>query len=319
MRCLITGDPVRNIQPRFDTSIRLAAELIRRGWRVDYCDLSRCDPSQSSQKYLAQLPVQEILTVDPSAKDFLKLGEVTTRAVEQYALILQRKDPPVDDAYKAHARIFTQAPRHILQINNPDQTWRYSEHALPADYPQYSIPTQVCKSFDEFRKAVRSQKSEAVVKPFDECSGIGIEFYPNDLPDDQLKVYWEQRKPAVIVQPFIEEISKSGDLRILVMNGKVMGQVLRVPRPGSRLANLHQGATGQAYTPSKFQLEACEVIGNDLAQKGLYLLGLDFIGERISEINITCPSAMAQINEVMFKKTEIELVNEIESLRYRLQ
>ena len=168
-------------------------------------------------------------------------------------------------------------------------------------------------------QAVRAQESEAVVKPFDECSGVGIEFLPNDVPEPKLREYWEQRKPAVIVQPFIEEIHKSGDLRILVMNGKVMGQVLRVPREGSRLANLHQGATGRAYTPSAFQLQACEVIGRDLAKKGLYLLGLDFIGEKISEINITCPSAMAQINEVMNKRTEIELVNEIESLRYQLQ
>lgn len=316
-KCLIVGDPARNIQPEFDSSIRLAAEFLRRGWQVDYCDLSTADLELSPREYLSRLPAQRILEVNPNSTNFLRLDFSRPEPVTEYAVILQRKDPPVDESYRAHSRMFTAAPKSILQINNPNQTWRYSEHALPADYPKYGVPTYVCQTFDTFLKTVRRQDGECVVKPYDECSGNGIEFFQSDISEEKLREYWETRQPAVIVQPYLEEITRSGDLRILVMNGKVLGSVMRVPRQGSRLANLHQGATGRAHTPSAIQLEACQVVGRDMAQKGLYLLGLDFIGDQLSEVNITCPSAMAQINKVMHKRIEIEVVNEIEALRYR--
>lgn len=304
------------MQPRFDTSLRLMAELLRRGISVDFCDLTQADASRSTADYLNHIPVQSVKAADPDASSFLRLGADRQARVQDYAVILHRKDPPVDAFYKAHAQHYARAPQHIVHMNHPDQTWRYSEHALPCDYPQYSIPTFVCSSLAEFTRAVRAQPGEAVAKPENECSGVGVEFFKSDVPDATLATYWDKWKPEIIVQPFVDEITKSGDLRILTFNGKILGSVLRVARAGSRLANLHQGASWRAWEITPRQREAAEFIGHDLARKGLYLLGLDFIGERISEINITSPSAMVQINEVMGKRTEIELVNEIEALRF---
>lgn len=319
MKWLLAADPIEKIQPRFDTSLRLTAEALRRGIAVDYCDLTRADASRATREYLARIPVRPVIAARPEQAEFLQLGAPQTARVEEYAVILQRKDPPVDDFYVSHAKHFAAAPRSIVQINNPDQSWRYSEHALPADYPTHSIPTQVCRSEREFVRAVRALKPEAVAKPENECSGVGVSFFRADAPEAELRAYWEQWKPMIVVQPFVDEITKSGDLRILTFNGKILGSVLRVARPGSRLANLHQGASWRSWDITPAQRAAAEQIGKDLSSKGLHLLGLDFIGDRISEINITSPSAMVQINEVMRKRTEVELVNEIESLRYQRQ
>jgi len=134
------------------------------------------------------------------------------------------------------------------------------------------------------------------------------------VTDDALRDYWEQWQPQVIVQPFLEAIETSGDLRILTINDKVLGSVLRVPTGGSRLANLHQGATAARLEPTPHQLEACRVVAEDLNPLGLYLLGLDFIGEDLTEVNFTSPTTIVQINQVNGIRADIDLVDELERM-----
>jgi glutathione synthase len=313
-RYLIAADPVARIQPVYDTSIRMAAELIARDIEVDYLDLTRTNVNLPHAQYLAELPVQRIFSSDPARTPCLELGSPCLADVSEYAVILQRKDPPVDDMYRAYATHFAQAPAHILQINNPAEAMAHSEHELPMRYPEFSIPTLRCETFVDFVRAVRAQSGEAVAKPENQCSGFGIAFFKNDAHEAELKKQWDEWGPA-IVQPYLDEITRSGDLRILVINKKILGSVLRVPRAGSRLANLHQGATGRAFTPTPRQLEAVRVVSEDLTPRGLYLLGLDFIGDQLSEVNITSPSALQQINEVTGLRTQGPLIDAIEELR----
>ena len=121
---------------------------------------------------------------------------------------------------------------------------------------------------------------------------------------------------SIALQPYIPEVTTQGDLRIVVMNCKVMGSVLRRPKPGSRLANLHQGGSAHFFSPTERQLKACDVISRDLISKGLYLLGLDFIGDYLTEVNITCPSAIPQINQVMGIRAEKGMVDEMVTLAH---
>mgnify|MGYP000870226829 CR=1 FL=1 len=314
-RYLVCVDPLIKIQPKFDTSLRLTEELLSRGIEVDWLDLSKTDTSLPSERYLAELPVQNVLECEPENSLFISVGPVERRPITDYAVILQRKDPPVDDAFRAYARHFAAAPKSILQINDPTAATSYSEHLLPMEFPELSIPTQLCRSFEETLRAVRASRPEAVLKPVHECSGIGVTFLKPDAPEAEVRAYWERWAPEVVVQPYQEEITKSGDLRILVMNRRVLGSVLRVPRAGSRLANLHQGASSAAWTPTPRQLEASRLIADRLTPKGLYLLGLDFIGDVVSEINITSPSALVQINLVQNSRIQVDLVDEIEKLR----
>ena len=94
----------------------------------------------------------------------------------------------------------------------------------------------------------------------------------------------------------------------------MLGSVLRVPADGSRLANLHQGATAAALEPTPRQLEACRAVADDLGPMGLHLLGLDFIGEHLTEVNITSPTTIVQINQVNGIRADIDLVDELERM-----
>lgn len=319
-RYLITGDPAHTIKPTKDTSIRMAAELLARGIEVEYCNLFDCNIDQTASDYLAKIPTQKILSVDPAAKDFMPLAATKFRAVTDFDVILHRKDPPVDNFFMASMKAFAAAPSEVLQINSPLEVIRHSEKELATLFPEYMTPTKICESFEQMVGAVRdfgAKSGEAVLKPFNESSGIGVEFHPVDVEEKILRKYWEARKPKVVVQPFLKEITQSGDLRILVINTKIIGAVLRVPAKGSRLGNFYQGATAAYFEPTPWQMDAAAVISKKLLHRGLYLLGLDFIGDHLSEINVTSPTCLAQINEVSGIYGEKILIDECESLRLK--
>ena len=313
-RYLIVADPVETLNPEFDLGVCVSRELIARGIAVDYLDLLASDAGQPSDRYLAALPVREILSSDAGRDPFWELGPARTAAVGEYRVILQRKDPPVDATFIDYARHFEAVPDSIVQINRPPATYELSEHTVILRYPEFAAPTVICGSLDELMAAVRRQPGEAVLKPKSTYCGIGVTFVPNGAPEQELRGVWERWGPEVIVQPYLEAIEETGDLRILTINDRVLGSVLRVPAPGSRLANLHQGASAARLDPSPRQLEACRAVAADLNPMGLHLLGLDFIGDHLTEVNFTSPTTIVQINRVNGIRADVDLVDELERM-----
>jgi glutathione synthase len=313
-RYLIVADPVETLNPTFDLGVCISQELIERGISVDYLDLLGSDPQQESERYLESLPVREVRSADAARAPFWELGEIRTASVEEYRVILQRKDPPVDDRFVMYSRHFESTPEHIVQINRPPATYELSEHTVILRYPEYAAPTRVCSSYDELVAAVRSFEGEVVGKPKSTYCGIGVTFLSSAASEVELKAFWSQWQPEVIIQPYLHEIEETGDLRILTINERVLGSVLRIPASGSRLANLHQGATAAALAPTAHQLQACRAVAADLNPLGLYFLGLDFIGDHLTEVNFTSPTTIVQINQVNNIRADVELVDELERM-----
>jgi len=313
-RYLLVADPVDSLNPEFDLGVCVATELIARGIAVDYLDLLASDVNLTSETYLSRLPVREILSSDAHSDSFWVLGDPRRADIRDYRVVLQRKDPPVDDLFRAYCRHFERAPESIVQINRPPATYQLSEHTVIQRYPDYAARTFVCSSFEDMVAAVRRMPGEVVLKPKSTYCGIGVSFVDNDVLESELMSYWEQWRPEVIVQQYLQAIEDSGDLRILTINDRVLGSVLRVPAEGSRLANLHQGALARVLEPTAHQLEACRVVAADLNPMGLYLLGLDFIGEHLTEVNFTSPTTIVQINQVNGIRADVELVDELERM-----
>jgi glutathione synthase len=313
-RYLLVADGLDDLNPEFDLGVCVSTELIGRGIAVDYLDLPATDPEQSSDDYLANLPVREVLSSDADREPFWELGPERSADVSEFRVILQRKDPPVDESFISRTRHFVEAPQEIVQINRPPATYELSEHTAALRFPEYAAPTAICTNLEELIDAVRDLPGEAVLKPENTYCGIGIEFFEPGVSDEQLAAYWDEWKPHVIVQPFLEAIESSGDLRILTINDKVLGSVLRVPTQGSRLANLHQGATAQRLEPTSRQLAACRAVAEELNPLGLHLLGLDFIGDDLTEVNFTSPTTIVQVNRVNGIRADIELVDELERM-----
>lgn len=314
-RFLIVADPLERLQPEFDLGVCVSAELLRRGHEVDYLDLLASDRDAPPEEYLSDLPVRRITAADRTAERFWELEGETRRGIEEYGIVLHRKDPPVDADYVLFTSKFEAAPPTTVQVNRPPAIHELSEHLLPLRWPEFAAPTTVCTSLQELTEAVRSVDGEAVAKPEGTYCGIGITFLAPDVGEEELVRFWDRWGPKVSVQPFLPAIRDSGDLRILTIDGVVLGSVLRVPREGSRLANLHAGGIARPFDPTPGQLEACRVVADDLRPLGLHLLGLDFIGEDLTEVNITSPTLIVQINEVSGTRADIRLVDELERLR----
>ncbi len=313
-RYLIVADPVTTLNPVFDLGVCVSRELLSRRFEVDYLDLLSHDASLPTSQYLETLPVRQIFSADARRDPFWELGEPRTAAAGEYDVILQRKDPPVDDVFVAHHRHFIDVPENVLQINRPPATYDLSEHSIVLRYPQYAAPTVVGRSFDELVDAVRSQDGEVVCKPMNTYCGIGVTFVSAETPVDQLRSFWQEWAPEVIVQPYLPAIESSGDLRILTLGDRVLGSVLRVPAEGSRLANLHQGATAESLEPTAHQLACCRDVAADLNPLGLHLLGLDFIGEHLTEVNFTSPTTLVQINQVNGIRADRDMVDQLQRM-----
>lgn len=313
-RYLIVADPVDSLDPTFDLGVCVSRELLARGFEVDYLDLLAHDAELPTAEYLSALPVRRILASDAGASPFWRLGPRRKVEAGRYHVILQRKDPPVDEVYVRHHRHFAHLAGDVLQINRPPATYQLSEHTLALRWPQWAAPTWVCGSPEELVATVRRNRDEVVLKPKGTYCGIGITFVTPDAPREGLEAFWREWGPEVIVQPYLRAIEDSGDLRILVIGQRVLGSVLRVPREGSRLANLHRGATAARLDPTARQLECCRAVAADLEPLGIHLIGLDFIGEHLTEVNVTSPTTIVQINQVNGIRADVDLVDELERM-----
>jgi glutathione synthase len=148
-RYLIVADPLKSLLPEFDLGVCLSREILARGIEVDYLDLLASNRHQTSDDYLAALPVRPILEVPEGEAEFWELGDQRSAPVEDYKVILQRKDPPVDKVFVEYHRHFEAAPEDIVQINRPPMSYVMCEHTAALDFPEYAAPTTVCQSLDE--------------------------------------------------------------------------------------------------------------------------------------------------------------------------
>jgi glutathione synthase len=318
MDFLVLADPPEKLKPRGDTTLPIMRELLRRGHQVYYCDIFKEDLSKAPVKYLAELHSMKVLEVDPSQGDFLKLQHPELRAASDFDVILNRKDPPMDEKYLSMLKHFEALEPHVLQVNEPAAIGGTLEHEYPILYPAHSIPTQKCLNIKELFLAIdQNLEGETVVKPHDSAAGFGIKRFKHGISEKQLSHIYGDGSFPLITQPFIPNIRELGDVRILTMNAKFVGSILRRAAPGGWLSNLAQGGSAEPHIPTHAQMQAVHEIAPELASKGLYLVGFDFIGDQLSEINVTSPTCLVQINEFSGQRREEIIVNELEQLAKR--
>lgn len=314
-RVLVTADPLDRLDPRFDLGVYLSEELLARDLRVDYLDLEGVQPPGAMGDLMERLPVRRVLRVDLEHRPPWELGPEEEVPATAYGVILHRKDPPVDERYRAWHEPFAALPRSIVQINRPPATYELSEHTLHLRFPRWAAPTSICRSAAELEAAVRATDSvEVVLKPLNTYCGMGIQFVPKDVPAEKLQEFWEEWGPVVTSQPYLEVVTSDGDIRVLTIGQEVLGAVRRLPPEGSRLANLHAGGVAASAQPTAEQLEACREVAAALEPEGLFLLGLDFIGGRLTEINFTSPTLLVQIEELSGGSPRTRLADELERL-----
>lgn len=287
-------DPIANIKPHKDTSFRLALEAQARGHEVLYFELTDLFIDGSVPYGSARS-----LRVTDRSENFYELGERQLMKLGDVDIIIMRKDPPFDMEFVYATHILDLAQRDgALVANRPESLRDCGEKLYTAWFPDLIPGMLVTRSADQIR-AFHKKHKDIIIKPLDGMGGASI--FRVDSAGNNLGVIIEtltnHGETYTMVQEYLPAI-KDGDKRILIINGEAAPYALaRIPSAGETRGNIAAGGTGRPQPLSESDWAIARAIGPTLKEKGLYLVGLDVIGDRVTEINVTSPTCMREIED----------------------
>jgi glutathione synthase len=298
----IQMDPIESINIDTDSTFVLALEAQRRGHLLHH--YLPQDLTYSQGTVLATVRPLEVRRVKG---DHFRLGEAELIELDEVDIVLMRQDPPFDMAYLTATHLLEHVHPRTYVINDPIQVRNAPEKLFVAHFPQLMPPTLITSNRDEI-KAFRAEHGEIVIKPLFGNGGSNV--FHVDIEDDNLNALLEMftqlyREP-IIVQRYLPEV-RLGDKRIILIDGRPAGAVRRVPMAGEARANLHVGARAEKTTLTPREQEICAVIGPELKSRGLVFAGIDVIGDYLTEINVTSPTGIQEINRFDNVSLEVEM------------
>ncbi len=233
----------------------------------------------------------------PGGKHF-EHGAVETLDLAAMDVILMRQDPPFDMAYITATHLLEHVQDEVLIVNDPVSVRNAPEKLFATHFDGLMPPTLITSNRDAVA-AFRAEHGEIILKPLFGNGGAGVFHLRRD--DDNLNALIEMftgmsREP-IMVQRYLPEI-RQGDKRIILIEGEPVGAVLRVPPAGEARANLHVGGRADKTTLTKRERDICDAIGPTLAEQGLLFVGIDVIGDYLTEINVTSPTGIQEINRL---------------------
>ena len=294
MQLAFVLDPLEGIKSYKDSSYAMMEEAARRGHGlfVLHQEGLLCRDGQVRANVW---PIE--LTADPYA--WYRLGEPAERLLSEFDAVLMRKDPPFDMEYVYSTYLLELAQRqgaHV--INRPAALRDYNEKFSITRFTQFTVPTLVTRLETELR-AFLAEQGDIVLKPLDGMGGASVFRLHRNDPNIGvvIETLTHYGRRTIMAQRYIPEIVH-GDKRILLIDGKPAPFALaRIPKPGETRGNLAAGGRGVAQPLSSRDREIAETVGAALREDGLLLVGLDVIGDYLTEINVTSPTGMREIHD----------------------
>ncbi|MCB9943633.1 MAG: glutathione synthase [Geminicoccaceae bacterium] len=219
-------------------------------------------------------------------------------------VVLMRQDPPFNLAYITATHLLERIHPQTLVVNDPASVRNAPEKLFVTQFPDFMPPTLITYDTDEVR-AFRKEHGDIIVKPLYGNGGAGIFLLKRDDPNlaSLMETFRGFLNEPLMIQRYIPEIRK-GDKRIILVDGKAAGGVNRVPAASETRANLHVGGRAEKTALTRREMEICEALGPTLSEKGLIFVGIDVIGDYLTEINVTSPTGLQEIGR--FDGTSLE-------------
>jgi glutathione synthase len=297
MHILFIADPLESFKIYKDTTFSMMREAQRRGHT-----LSACGPQdirwQQGEPVTAR--VRDItLTGKPDIWFTDKHPALRAQALRDFGAVLMRKDPPFDSEYFYATHLLEQAEREGAKVFNKPRALRdHPEKLAIMEFAQYISPTLVTRSADDVKR-FHAEHRDIILKPLDGMGGMGIFRVKDDALNlgGIIETLNKDGAQTLMVQKFIPAITQ-GDKRVLVIGGKpVPFSLARIPQGTEVRGNLAAGGKGVAQPLSPRDWEIAQALGPTLAARGLMLVGLDIIGDCLTEINVTSPTCFQEIND----------------------
>ena len=295
MKILLILDPLASLKPQKDSSLAIMREAAKRGHELHVCEQHDVFLQQEKVQFLAQRLTFKDAEID--SEFMYELGEKQTLKPAEFNAVINRKDPPFDNEYLYLTYLLELAVNQgATVLNNPQSVRDWNEKLAVTHFPQFT-PAFLVTAKEHLIRAFLSEHQDIIVKPLDGMGGSGI--FRLKIDDPNLGVILETAtqfgSKTIMAQRYLPAILQ-GDKRIIVIDGKPLDYALaRIPKLGETRGNLAAGGTGIAQLLTRKDREIAETIGQTLKQKGLFLVGLDVIGEHLTEINVTSPTGMVEI------------------------
>ena len=286
MKSLFITDTFSNLNVKKDTSILMMEEVMNLGNNAYQCEIN----DLFIKKGLVYSTASEIISTN-------KLGEKSEIALSKFQYAFMRKDPPVDENFINALHLLSLAENQGTKVfNNPNSIKQFNEKIFALYFEEFIPNTFVSSNISKIKDFMTNNTS-TIVKPFDGMGGSSI-YKLDDANQDSLKILEKltsNEKTLIIAQEFLDEIYE-GDVRVLIINGKPFQKTLaRIPQDGNFKGNLAAGGKGVVRDITKDQQYIAEEIGKYLMKKGINFAGIDVIGDRLTEINITSPTCAREI------------------------
>ena len=287
----IQMDPIGSVDIDADSTFALALEAQKRGHVLHYYL-----PQQLALRDGKLHAALRSLEVRRKKGDHYRLGEAKQTDLAAMDVVLMRQDPPFDLAYIAATHQLEHIQATTLVVNDPEAVRNAPEKLLVTHFPELAPPTLISADRGEIA-AFRAEHAEIVLKPLFGNGGAGVFHVRAD--DDNFNAMLEthalRSREPIVAQRYLPAV-RQGDKRIILVEGEAVGAINRVPLPGEARSNMHVGGRAEKSALTAREREICAAIGPTLRARGLVFVGIDVIGGYLTEINVTSPTGIQEID-----------------------
>ena len=287
-------DPLEDLDLRGDTTFALALEAQKRKHKISF--LKPEDLILNSTDVYANICELELYSMNN--RNEFKYHDSFIKPLKDYDVVMMRQDPPFDMAYITATHILEKLPISTLVINNPSEVRNSPEKIFVTNFTHLMPKTIITRNFNVIEN-FRNDYNDIIIKPLYGNGGQGI-FHI--LPEDEnfnsiLEMFFSKSKEPLMIQEYLKDV-REGDKRIILLNGEPVGAINRIPQKGESRSNMHVGGKAEKTQLTKRDKFICSEISDSLKKKGLYFVGIDVIGDYMTEINVTSPTGIREIKDL---------------------
>ncbi len=283
-------DPIDRINIDADSSFRIAEEAQARGHSLFYYTPEHL-AYQQGRVTARGWP----LSVRREVGNHFTLGDFQEVELSDFDVVWLRQDPPFDMGYITTTHILDMIHPKTLVVNDPMWVRNYPEKLLVLQFPDLTPPTTIARDLETL-KAFKAEHGDIILKPLYGNGGAGVfRLDPNDRNLNSLhELFTSINREPLIAQKFLHDVAK-GDKRVILIDGEAVGAINRVPAAGETRSNMHVGGRPEKVALTARDLEICARIGPLLKEKGQVFVGIDVIGGNLTEINVTSPTGIQEL------------------------
>jgi len=286
----IQGSNLKRVNIKTDTTILLAAEAQKRGFKIYYFE-----PENLSFLNGKVIALCKHIKIHDSKKKFYTLLKTINFNLEKSKVILIRNDPPFDNRYLYTTFLLNHISTKVRIINHPSAVRNISEKLFSINFMKFMPPTLISENLKEIQSFFKRHKA-VVAKPINGFSGNNVILFNSFKANKIIKLLKSHNH--LFFQKFLPGVSK-GDKRVFIIRGKIVGVISRVPKKGSILSNISKGAKAKLTNLTSNEIKVSKTIGKLLVKNKIYFAGIDFVQEKlIGDINVTSPTGLVAYKDL---------------------